>query len=75
MTFLAAYAKYGPDTVALADALDIPEHEADMLINARMNREYLRSEAEYLGSVGRLQPSSRKPVRFAGYDETERSWW
>ncbi|MDX0930566.1 hypothetical protein GOE05_24155 [Sinorhizobium medicae] len=79
MTFLEAYAKFGPDTMAIAKALDIPEQESDMLINARMNREYLRSQAEYLRSAGRQQfePSNapRKPVRFAGYDETEKSWW
>lgn len=37
MTFSEAYALYGPDTIAIADALGIPEHEADRLINAKMN--------------------------------------
>ncbi|WP_457814162.1 hypothetical protein U8C43_23905 [Sinorhizobium meliloti] len=75
MTFLDAYAKFGPDTMAIAEALEIKEHEADTLINMKMNRDYLRSGNERLRAAGRQQPGPRKPIRFAGYDETERSWW
>ncbi|MGN7734394.1 hypothetical protein [Ensifer sp. 22564] len=75
MTFLEAYAKYGPDTIAIADALDIKEHEADALINEKMNRDYLRAEAEYIRAVRKPEAAPAKPVRFAGFDETEKSWW
>lgn len=37
MTFFEAYARFGPDTIAISEALGIPEHEADRLINERMN--------------------------------------
>ncbi|MDX0450927.1 hypothetical protein GOD44_12335 [Sinorhizobium medicae] len=69
MTFLEAYAKYGPDTMAIAEALDIKEHEADMLINMKMDNDYLRPP------WCQRFATSPKPVRFAGYDETEKSWW
>lgn len=38
MTFPEAYALHGPDTIAISEALGIPEHEADRLINAEMER-------------------------------------
>ena len=37
MTFSQAFAIHGPDTIAIAAAVGIPEHEADRLINAKMN--------------------------------------
>lgn len=40
MTFLEAYSIHGPDSVAISKALNIPEHEADHLINAEMDRAY-----------------------------------
>jgi len=40
MTFSEAYQRHGPDTIAISEALDIPEHEADRLINERMDRKY-----------------------------------
>lgn len=42
MTFDQAFATYGPDTIAISTALGIPEHEADRLVNQRM--EQARSE-------------------------------
>ncbi|RVH85074.1 hypothetical protein CN204_12615 [Sinorhizobium meliloti] len=38
---LEAYAKFRPDTVGIAEALDIKEHEVDPLINMKMNRDRL----------------------------------
>lgn len=38
MTFADAYALHGPDTIAISEALGIPEHEADRLINAELER-------------------------------------
>lgn len=75
MTFLDAFEKFGPDTIAIADALDIKEHEADTLINEHMNRKYVRFENARLLASRPPQPDLRKPVRFAGFDETEKSWW
>ncbi|MBW8282502.1 MAG: hypothetical protein K0M55_02775 [Rhizobium sp.] len=37
MTFAEAFALHGPDTIAIGKALGIPEHEADRLINRRMD--------------------------------------
>jgi hypothetical protein len=42
MTFLEAFALYGHDTIAISEALNIPEHEADRLINKRMNEKHAR---------------------------------
>ena len=76
MTFLEAFERFGPDTIAIAAALDIKEHEADTLINAKMNRDYLDRESAYIRSVRKPEPEQRKLVRFAGFDETERhGWW
>lgn len=46
MTFFEAFAKFGPDTIAISEALNIPEHEADRLINERMDRRYRRRTYE-----------------------------
>ncbi|MCS0459512.1 hypothetical protein [Rhizobium favelukesii] len=40
MTFLEAYVTLGPDTIAISKALNIPEHEADRLINEAMERRH-----------------------------------
>ncbi|SMF65701.1 hypothetical protein SAMN02982989_3395 [Xaviernesmea oryzae] len=40
MTFSEAYHLHGPDTIAISEALGIAEHEADRLINERMDRKY-----------------------------------
>ncbi|MBX5190148.1 hypothetical protein HJB86_14655 [Rhizobium sp. NZLR3b] len=40
MTFLEAYAIHGPDTIAISEALNISEHEADRLINEAMERRH-----------------------------------
>ncbi|CAD7023241.1 hypothetical protein REJC140_00140 [Pseudorhizobium endolithicum] len=40
MTLLQALAQFGPDTIAISKAMGIPEHEADRLINAEMDRRY-----------------------------------
>lgn len=71
MNFLTAYAKYGPDTIAISEALDIKEHEADALINAKMNRDRLGPRHHQQKALD----APRKPIRFAGYDETERTRW
>ncbi len=74
MTFLEAFEKFGPDTIAIDDALDIKEHEADVLINDHINREYLRKEAEYIETVRKPQAApaaqKRELIRYAGYDST-----
>lgn len=67
MTFLEAYAIHGPDVEEIAKAMGIAPPAADRLINAKMNR-------ERLGPEGLKQPA-RKPIRFAGFDESEASWW
>ncbi|KKX29204.1 hypothetical protein [Rhizobium sp. LC145] len=42
MTFSEAYALHGPDTIAISEALGIPEHEADRLVNERMEQKARR---------------------------------
>lgn len=37
ISFLEAYEIHGPDTMAIAKAMGVQEHEADRLINARMD--------------------------------------
>ncbi|RVH74150.1 hypothetical protein CN203_23880 [Sinorhizobium meliloti] len=71
MTFLEAYAKFGPDTMAIAEALDIKEHEADTLINMKIDRDRLGPTVCQMAALN----APVKPVRFEGYDETEKSWW
>lgn len=61
MTFLDAYARFWPDTIAIGEALDIPEHEADMLINAKMDRDRL----------GPKPAVTKGKIRYAGYDRKE----
>ena len=41
MTFLEAFTVYGPDTIAISEALDIQEHEADRLVSQRMDRTHV----------------------------------
>ena len=53
MTFIDAFEKFGPDTIAIADALDIKEHEADRLISARLNADYTeRLHARRINKIG-----------------------
>ncbi len=40
MTFSEAYAIHGPDVEAIADALGIPQHAADRLINAELTQRH-----------------------------------
>ena len=40
MNFLDVYSIHGPDSIAISKALNIPEHEADHLINTEMDRAY-----------------------------------
>jgi hypothetical protein len=40
MTFSDAFSTHGCDTIAISIALDIPEHEADRLINEKLNKRY-----------------------------------
>lgn len=42
MTFTEAFALYGPDTIAISEALGIPEYEADHRINKRMDEKHAR---------------------------------
>ncbi|SCB30465.1 hypothetical protein [Rhizobium lusitanum] len=46
MTFSSAFTLFGPDTIAISEALNIPEHEADHLINTEMNRLYAEKAEE-----------------------------
>ncbi|MDW9699092.1 hypothetical protein [Sinorhizobium meliloti] len=64
MTFLEAYAKYGPDTIAIAEALDSEEHEADRLINARLNCSYAE----------RLHARRVKKIAYAGKEPFMSEW-
>ncbi|RVL05117.1 hypothetical protein CN151_10770 [Sinorhizobium meliloti] len=64
MTFLDAYAKFGPDTMAIAEALDIKEHEADRLINARLNCSYAE----------RLHARRVKKIAYAGKEPFMSEW-
>ncbi|ASP50937.1 hypothetical protein U8C37_09550 [Sinorhizobium medicae] len=64
MTFLEAYAKFGPDTIAIADALAIKEHEADRLINARLNCSYAE----------RLHARRVKKIAYAGKEPFMAEW-
>ncbi|MDX0755648.1 hypothetical protein GOD62_08920 [Sinorhizobium medicae] len=59
MTFLEAYAKFGPDTMAIAGALAIKEHEADRLINARLNCSY--AERLHAGRVKKIAYPGKEP--------------
>ncbi|QPI24429.1 hypothetical protein I0J99_10720 [Sinorhizobium meliloti] len=64
MTFLEAYSRFGPDTVAIANALDIKEHEADRLINARLNADY----------ADRLHARRIKKIAYAGKEPFVSEW-
>ncbi|MDX0566211.1 hypothetical protein [Sinorhizobium medicae] len=64
MTFLEAYAKFGPDTLAIAEALHIKENEADRLINARLNCSYAE----------RLHARRVKKIAYAGKEPFMAEW-
>ncbi|MQX47117.1 hypothetical protein [Sinorhizobium medicae] len=64
MTFLEAYAKLGPDTLAVAEALHIKENEADRLINARLNCSYAE----------RLHARRVKKIAYAGKEPFVSEW-
>jgi len=64
MTFLEAYAKFGPDTMAIAEGLGIKEHEADRLINARLNCSYAE----------RLHARRIKKIAYAGQEPFVSEW-
>ncbi|MDE3784931.1 hypothetical protein I7G00_12840 [Sinorhizobium meliloti] len=64
MTFLEAYAKFGPDTLAIAEALHIKENEADRLINARLNCSYAE----------RLHARRVKKIAYAGKEPFTSEW-
>lgn len=56
MTFLDAYTRFGPDSIAISEALDIKEHEADRLISARLNADHAeRLHARRVSIAGRAQ--------------------
>lgn len=42
MSLSEAFNLYGPDTIAISEALGIPEHEAERLINDRMDERHAR---------------------------------
>jgi len=54
MNFSEAYRIAGPDTMVISKLLDIPEHEADRLINARMDK-----TAEYRATNARIRAQLR----------------
>ncbi|WP_322886606.1 hypothetical protein U8C31_06675 [Sinorhizobium medicae] len=64
MTFLEAYAKFGPDTLAIAEALHIKENVADRLINARLNCSYAE----------RLHACRVKKIAYAGKEPFMSEW-
>jgi hypothetical protein len=59
MTFLEAFTEFGPDTTAIAAALDIKEHEADRLINARLNCDY--TERMHMRRVKKIAYAGKEP--------------
>jgi hypothetical protein len=62
MTFSEAYSLFGPDTIAISEALGIAEHEADRLINERMDRKY-RDRVEHARIRGELREiRARRPA-------------
>ena len=63
MTFLDAFEKFGPDTIAIADALDIKEHEADRLISARLNADY--TERLHARRINKIGYAGREPFQAA----------
>ena len=60
--FLDAFALYGPDTIAISEALGIPEHEADRLINERMNERHGRRERNDRIRAELREIRSRRPA-------------
>ncbi|WP_342242660.1 hypothetical protein [Ensifer sp. OTU672] len=63
MTFLDAFERFGPDTIAIADALDIKEHEADRLISARLNADY--TERLHARRINKISYAGREPFQAA----------
>ena len=76
-TFLEAYAEFGPDTIAISQAMNIKEHEADSMVNARMELDR-KAKKEHLHKVRQAtkpKTAKRGLIRFAGFDENELSRW
>lgn len=71
MTFLEAYAEFGPDTMAIAEAMGVPEHKADSLVNAKMDRERLGPTAVQRVVQVPAPKIIRKRVPYAGFDRKE----
>ena len=63
MTFLNAYARFGPDVIAIAEALGITQPEADTLINIHMEKAHQRKTAVKVAAP-------RGKIRYAGYDRS-----
>lgn len=63
ITFIEAYALYGPDTIAIASALDIKEHEADRLISARLNADY--AKRLHVRRINKIGYAGREPFQAA----------
>lgn len=62
MTFSGAFAVYGPDTIAISEALNIPEHEADRLVTERMNARYARRTRDAKGRASLAEIRTRRPA-------------
>ncbi|MGF6157794.1 hypothetical protein M2267_003053 [Ensifer sp. KUDG1] len=62
-TFLDAYARFGPDSIAISAALDIKEHEADRLISARLNADY--AERLHARRINKIGYAGREPFQAA----------
>jgi hypothetical protein len=62
MTFLEAFNLYGPDTIAISEALDIPEHEADRLVSQRMDRTYVSRMENVLIRSDLREIRARRPA-------------
>ncbi|AII27780.1 hypothetical protein B9J07_12960 [Sinorhizobium sp. LM21] len=63
MTFLDAYARFGPDSIAIAAALDIKEHEANRLINSRLNADY--AERLHARRINKVAYAGKEPFQAA----------
>jgi hypothetical protein len=74
LTFLEAFNLHPYDTIAISKAMGIKEHEADRLINAKMNRAR-KTHRENMRLASKPPIVDRGLVRFAGFDPNERSRW
>lgn len=70
MTFLEAFDLHPYDTIAISKAMGIKEHEADSMVNAKMERDRRGPEA-VPRAVQVPKPKRRRLISYAGFDEKE----